>query len=55
MSVEIVPEACALVARAQAWQGHASCLKKTQPVASLEVPTSLRQCSGSPAEGWQVP
>ena len=50
MSVEIGPEACILVARRQTWQGHASCLK-IQLVGSLEVPTSLHQCSGSPAVG----
>ena len=39
----------------QQWQGHASCLKKTQVVGSLEVPASLDQCSGSPVVGWRVP
>ena len=51
MSVEIGPKVCILVAREQTWQGQASCLKKTQLVDSLEVPTSLHQCSGSPAVG----
>ena len=51
MSVEISPKACILVACGQMWQGHASCLKKTQLIDSLEVPTSLHQCSGSPAVG----
>ena len=50
MSVEIGRKACISVARGQTWQGHASCLKKTQLVGSLEVPTSLHQCSGSPAD-----
>ena len=48
MSMEISPKAYTLVARAQTRQGHASCLKKTQLVSSLEVPTSLHMCSGSP-------
>ena len=47
MSVKIGPKACTLVARGQTWQGHASCLKKTKLVDSLEVPTSLHQCSES--------
>ena len=47
--VDIGPKACTLVARGQTWQGYASCLKKTQLVDSLEIPTSLQQCSGSPA------
>ena len=51
MSVEIGPKAYISVARGQTWQGHASCLKKTQLVGSSEVPTSLHQCSGSPAVG----
>ena len=51
MSMEIGPKACTLVARGQTWQDHASCLKKTQLVSSLEVPTSLHQCSESPAVG----
>ena len=51
MSVEIGPKACISVTRGQMWQGHASCLKKTQLVGSLEVQTSLHQCSGSPAVG----
>ena len=51
MLVEIGPKACISVARGQTWQGHASCLKKTQLVGSLEVPTSLHQCSESPAVG----
>ena len=51
MSVEIGPKACILVAREQTWQGHASCLKKTQLVDSLEVPISLHHCIGSPAIG----
>ena len=51
MSVEIGPKACILVARGQTWQGHASCLKKTQLVGSLVVTTSLHQCSVSPAVG----
>ena len=49
MSVEIGPKACISVARGQTWQGHTSCLKKTQLVGSLVAPTSLHQCSGSPA------
>ena len=39
MSVEIGPKACISVACGQTWQGHAFCLKKTQLVGSLEVPT----------------
>ena len=54
MSVEIVPKACILVARGQTWQNHASWLKKTQLVDSLEVPTSLHQCSGSAVVGRRV-
>ena len=49
MSVEIGPKACISVTRGQTWQGHASCLKKI--IGSSEVPTSLHQCSGSPAVG----
>ena len=48
MSVEIGPKAYILVACEQTWQGHASCFKKIQLVSSLEVPTSLNQCNGSP-------
>ena len=51
MLVKIDPKVCISVARGQTWQGHASCLKKTQLVGSLEVPTSLHQCSGSPTVG----
>ena len=51
MSVEINPKAHMLVARGQTWQDHASCLKKTQLVGSLKVPTFLHQCSGSPVVG----
>ena len=40
MLVEIGLKACISVAHIQTWQGHASCLKKTQLVGSLEVPTS---------------
>ena len=49
--VEIGPKACTLLTHGQSWQGHASCLKKTQLVGSLEVPTSLHQCSGFPVVG----
>ena len=55
MSVEIGPKSYTLVACGQTWQGHASCLKKTQLVGSLEVLTSLHQCSGSPVVGRRVP
>ena len=55
MSVKISPKACILVARGQTWQGHAFCLKKSQLVGSLEVPTSLHQCSGPPVVGGRVP
>ena len=51
MSVKIGPKACILVSRGQKWQDHASCLKKTQLVGILEVPTSLHQCGRSPAVG----
>ena len=51
MSVEIGPKMCISVARGQTWQGYASCLKKTQLVGSLVVPTSLHQYSGSPVVG----
>ena len=51
MSMEIGPKACISVARGQTWQGHASCLNKTQLVGSLIVPTFLHQCNGSPAVG----
>ena len=50
MLVEIGPKVCISVARGQTWQGHASCLKKTQLVGSLVVSTSLHQCSGSRAD-----
>ena len=53
--MEIGPKAYTLVAREQTWQGHASCLKKNQLVGSLEVPTSLHQCSGSPVVGCRMP
>ena len=49
--VEIGPKACILVVCGQTWQGHAFCLKKTQLVDSLEVPTSLHHCSGSTLVG----
>ena len=52
MSVEIGRKACISVARGQTWQGHASCLKKTQLVGNLVAPTSLHQCSESPAVGY---
>ena len=55
MLLEIGLKARTLVARGQTWQGHTSCFKKTQLVGSLEVPTSLHQCSESLALGWQVP
>ena len=51
MLIEIGLKACILVARGQTWQDHVSCLKKTQLVGSLEVPTSLHRCSGSPVVG----
>ena len=43
MLVEIGTKACTSVTRGQTWQGHASCLKKTQLIDSSKVATSLHQ------------